>query len=98
VQLDLETIRWLLSGFFIAGGALISWLIKRETNQLKGTLDHHDTRIVAAHQLIATAQLDLAKNYVSKIELEKTLDAHIAPLRSDMRDIKDDIKSLLQRP
>lgn len=98
MQLDSETIRWVLSGIFCVGGGLISWLLARQVGKVEADIEAHDIRIKETQQLITTAQIDLAKNYVSKIELEKTLDTHIAPLRSDMRDIKDDLKSLLKRP
>lgn len=98
MQIDVETIRWLLSGFFISAGAIISWLIGRQVLQVTGQVDKQNVRIDDAHQRINDMKVDVAEKYVSKVDLEKQLDTHLSPIRDDMRDIKGDIKSLLQRP
>ncbi len=45
VQIDLETVRWLLSAFFLISGSLITWLLGRKVVQVDNTLNEHDGRI-----------------------------------------------------
>jgi hypothetical protein len=94
VQLDQETMRWLFSGLFFAGGALISWLMGRQITQLDRDLTDHDLRIDANLQQINGIKQD----FVSKAELEKQLNIQLSPIRDDMRELKGDVKALLQRP
>lgn len=98
MQFDAETIRWILSGFFILCGAIISWLISRQINLLDADMKATKARTDDAHDSLNEMKLSIAERYVSKIDLEKQLDAHLSPIRDDMRDIKGDIKALLQRP
>ena len=95
---DQDTIRWLLSGFFIAAGTVISWLIGRQVLQISRQVEKQDDRIDSAHDRITGIQLDVAQKYVSKTDLKEQLDTQLGPIRNDMRDIKGDIKALLQRP
>lgn len=98
MQLDIETIRWILSAFFVAGGTVISALLARSVNKMDYEQKKHDQRITDAHSSINAIKLHVAETYVSKSDLEKQLETHLSPIRDDMRDIKDDIKSLLKRP
>ncbi|WP_020472352.1 hypothetical protein [Zavarzinella formosa] len=105
MQIDPDTVRWFLSGMFFIGGTLISWLLSRQVAQLDEKFEKQGVEVGAAHgridrtnQTLADAQLDIAKNYVSKMELKEQLESQLGPLRSDMRDIKDDVKALLKRP
>jgi hypothetical protein len=97
MQLDADLIRWVLSGFFISAGTVISWLIGRQVLQITRQVEKQDGRIDSAHNRINELHLDVAQKYVSKSDLKEQLDTQLGPIRNDMRDIKGDIKSLLQR-
>ena len=98
MQLDLETIRWILSGIFFVGGGIVSWLIGRQVSKLDTDMTEQYQRIKTNEDQITDFKLDVAKNYVSKLELEKQLEGMFRPIRDDVRDIKEDLKSLLKRP
>ena len=73
-------------------------MIDKTDASLTAFKDGHDRDMSAAAEILNDLKLDLAEKYVSKIDLEKQLDTHLSPIRDDMRDIKGDIKALLQRP
>ena len=98
MQLDLDTVRWLLSGFFLASGAVISLLLNRELRRLDAVIHDHDTSLDALDTRLSTYKLHVAETYVSKTDLEKQLSTHLDPIRNDMRELKGDVKALLQRP
>ncbi len=98
MQLDIETVRYLLSGLFIIGGALMTWALNRSVNAMDRRVDDHEQRIKDNRDAITNHQLNVATNYVSKIDLEKQLETQLSPIREGMQDIKDDIKTLLRRP
>lgn len=97
MQLDLETIRWILSGLFFVCGGIVSWLIGRQVSQLDTDMSEQNTRTKENDQKITDFKLDVAKNYVSKIELEKQLEGMFRPIREDVRDIKEDLRSLIKQ-
>ncbi|QEH36491.1 hypothetical protein OJF2_50750 [Aquisphaera giovannonii] len=98
MTLDAETIRWLLSGFFILCGAIISYLLNREITRVDASLTEQKQRVEGNQQELNDFKLDVAREYVSKIDLEKQLDTHLSPIRDDMREVRGDVKALLQRP
>ena len=105
MQLDAETLRWLLGGFFTLCGAIISLMLNREISRIdrsleeaNGSIDELTDVVDTAFQRLNDFKLDVTEKYVSKIDLEKQLDTHLSPIRDDMRELKGDVKSLLQRP
>ncbi|WP_157369259.1 hypothetical protein [Zavarzinella formosa] len=94
MQIDLETVRWLLSGFFLISGSLITWLLGRKVELVDSTLKEHDGRIDVNLQQINGIKQD----FVSKADLKEQLNIQLSPIKDDMRDIKGDVKALLQRP
>lgn len=98
MQIDLETVRWLLTGVFFVSGALMTWALSRAVGAIDKRADDHEQRIKENTNQITKNQIEVATNYVSKIDLEKQLETHLSPIRDDMRDIKDDLKTLLKRP
>lgn len=98
MTLDAETLRWLLGGFFILSGAIISYLLNREITRVDASLTEQKQRVEDNQQELNAFKLDVAREYVSKIDLEKQLDTHLSPIRDDMREVRGDVKALLQRP
>ena len=77
MQLDLETIRWALSGFFFVGCGLISFLLHRSINKVDEMLDTLENRIDTAHSRINVIERD----YVKSEELDKTFELYLAPIK-----------------
>ena len=98
MTLDTESIRWILSGVFLVMSGLTSWLLSRAVGQQDCEIKSHDARINENRRLIQESQLNLAMNYVSKIDLEKQLETHLTPIRENIDEMKDDVKTLLKRP
>ena len=94
MQIDIETVRWLLSGFFVVGLSMIAWLLGKKAEAVDGTLKDHSGSIDDSLQQINGIKQD----FVSKAELREQLNVQLSPIKDDMRDIKADVKALLQRP
>lgn len=105
MTLDAETLRWLLGGFFILSGAIISYLMNREISRVDKSIEAANDAIDELADAVEDSQkqldnfkLNVAREYVSKIDLEKQLETHLSPIRDDMREVRGDVKALLQRP
>lgn len=101
MTLDAENLRFILTGFFVFGAGVISWLLNRQINRMDKDLDDHDKRIDSNLQLINGIKQD----FVSRTELKEQLNIQLTPLKENIREIRDDIrgmgediKSLLKRP
>ena len=97
MTIEAVTLQWIISGVFFLMVGLMIWGLNRAVQQNDGKIARNEQEVKELNDLINDTRLNMATNYVSKIDLEKQLEAQLSPIRKDMQNIMGDVKILLGR-